>query len=152
MDQPCEVANPARGQLDKEKRVFPWCPRLRLRIWSREMGSASRPAPSFSLSKLRLNLVLTRGIPPAFRGGVLLLIPPTAIGSVPSLSGHIIAYTDGFQVVRVTSACYLFRYHHGPISVRLSFPTPTTSIGVWWTCGIHEASGGVAALVPSIST
>ena len=31
------------------------------------------------------NLVLTRGISPAFREVVHLFIPPTAIGSVPSL-------------------------------------------------------------------
>ena len=38
MNQPDMVANPARGQLNKEKLYFP-CPRSRLRIWSRETGS-----------------------------------------------------------------------------------------------------------------
>ena len=38
MDQPGKVANPARGQLNREKIIFP-CPRTRLRIWSRETGS-----------------------------------------------------------------------------------------------------------------
>ena len=39
-------------------------------------------------------MVLTYGIPPEFRGGVLLFIskPPYAIGSVSSLSGRAIAY------------------------------------------------------------
>ena len=37
----------------------------------------------------RLNLLLSRGIPPAFRGGVQLFIPPTAIGSVLSLSAFL---------------------------------------------------------------
>ena len=42
---------------------------------------------------LRLNLVLTYGIPPESRGGVhLFIITPYAIGSVPSSSGHAIAY------------------------------------------------------------
>ena len=37
--------------------------------------------------------MLTRGIPPEFRGGVHIFLPaPHTIGSVPSLSGHAIAY------------------------------------------------------------
>ena len=36
--------------------------------------------------------MLTYGIPPDFHGGVHLFNPPYAIGSVPSLSGHAIAY------------------------------------------------------------
>ena len=36
--------------------------------------------------------MLTYGLPPEFRGGAHLFIPPYAIGSVPSLSGHAIAY------------------------------------------------------------
>ena len=54
----------------------------------------SRPVPrqsSLLISILRLNLVLTYGIPPGFRGGVHMK-PPSAIGSVPSLSGHAVAY------------------------------------------------------------
>ena len=38
MDQPGKVANPARGQLNRENE-FP-CPRTCLRIWSRDTGSA----------------------------------------------------------------------------------------------------------------
>ena len=70
--------------------IFP-CPRACLRIWSREMGSAVPSRVSLLISILRLNLVLTYGIPPEFRGGVHMK-PPYAIGSVPSLSGHAIAY------------------------------------------------------------
>ena len=36
MDQSSEVANPARGQLNRDF----FCPRSCLRIWSRETGSA----------------------------------------------------------------------------------------------------------------
>ena len=36
--------------------------------------------------------MLTHGIPPAFHGGIYLFKPPYAIGSVPSLSGHAVAY------------------------------------------------------------
>ena len=88
MDQPGKVANPARGQQNREK-IFP-CPCACLRIWSRETGSAVPSRVSLLISILRLNLVLTYGIPPEFRGGVLK--PPYAIGSVPSLSGHAIAH------------------------------------------------------------
>ena len=55
--------------------IFP-CPRCsRLRIWSRETGSAVPSRVSLPISILiKLNLVLTYGIPPEFRGGVYLCI------------------------------------------------------------------------------
>ena len=91
MDQPGKVANPVRGQLNRENKYFP----VRVRAW--EFGPArrvrpSRPASACSFSVLRLNLVLTHGIPPDFRGGDHLFIPSTAIGSVSILSGYAIAY------------------------------------------------------------
>ena len=49
--------------------MFP-CPGARLRIWSRETDSAVPSRVSLLISILRLNLVLTYGIPPDFRGGV----------------------------------------------------------------------------------
>ena len=49
--------------------MFP-CLRSRLRIWPRETGSAVPSRISLLISILRLNLVLTYGIPPDFRGGV----------------------------------------------------------------------------------
>ena len=91
MDQPGKVANPARGQLNRENKISFPCPRACLRIWSRETGSAVPSRVSLLISILRLNLVLTCGIAPEFRGGVHMK-PPYAIGSVPSLSGHAIAY------------------------------------------------------------
>ena len=51
------------------KIIFP-CPRACLIIWSRETGSAVPPRVSLLISILKLNLVLTYGIPPEFRGGV----------------------------------------------------------------------------------
>ena len=69
MDQPGKVANPARAQLNRENEYFP-CPRSRLRIWFRETGSAVPSRVSLLISILRLNLVLTYGISPEFRGGV----------------------------------------------------------------------------------
>ena len=73
MDQPGKVASPARGQLNRENGLFP-CPRSCLRIWSRETGSAVPSRVSLLISILRLNLVLTYGIPPEFLGGVHLFI------------------------------------------------------------------------------
>ena len=79
MDQPGKVAHPARGQLNRENEYFP------VPVRAGEFGFArqvrpSRPAPACSLT-LRLNPVLTHGIPPDFRGGVHVFIPPYAIGS-----------------------------------------------------------------------
>ena len=61
MDQPGKVANPGRGQLNRENE---YC--------------------SFSI--LRLNLVLTHRIPPDFRAASIYLFKPpyATIGSVPS--------------------------------------------------------------------
>ena len=98
---------------------------------------------------LLISIVLTHGVPPDFRGGIHLFIPPTAIiGPVPSLSaGHAIAYRwRTLPKVRRHSAsspqgsssngCCLFRYHHGPNNVRLSFPTPT--IYYWYEVDIYN--------------
>ena len=71
-DQPGKVANPAHVQLNREI-IFP-CRRSRPRIWSRETGSAVPSRVSLLISMLRLNLVLTYGIPPDLRGGVHLFI------------------------------------------------------------------------------
>ena len=72
IDQPGKVANPARGQLNREN-IFP-CARSRLRIWSRETGPAVPSRVSLLIFILRLNLVHTYRIPPEFRGGVHLFI------------------------------------------------------------------------------
>ena len=53
----CKFSNPTTGQ---GKLIFP-CPRSRLRIWSREPGSAVPSRVSLLMSILRLNLVLTYG-------------------------------------------------------------------------------------------
>ena len=58
---------------EQGKLIFP-CPRACLRIWSRETGLAVPSRVSLLISILRLNLVLTYGIPPEFRGGVHLFI------------------------------------------------------------------------------
>ena len=73
MDQPGEVANPARGQLNRAKWIYP-CPRSRLIFWPRETGSAVPSRVNLLISILTLNLLLTYEVPPEFRGGVHLFI------------------------------------------------------------------------------
>ena len=140
MNRPGEVANPARGQLNGENENF--CLGSRLRVSSREKGSAVPSRVSLLIFIPRLNLVLTHGILSNFHGGVYLFNPPYPIGSVPSFSGHAVEYrwrslprVHGtgpvvLKVVPVTGAASAGR--HGLINVRLYFPTPT--IGIKWVC------------------
>ena len=92
---PFKLSNP-RSLKNTSFFISPKCCYSRLRIWSRETGSAVPSRVSLLVSVLRLNLVLTYGIPPEFRGGVHLFTryfkPLYAIGTVPNLSGHTIAY------------------------------------------------------------
>ena len=37
-----------------------------------------------------------------------------------------------------SNGCCIFRFHHGPVIVRISFPTPT--IGMKWACAIQNVS------------
>ena len=55
-DQPGKVANPARGQLNREHSIP--CPRACLRIWSHETGSAAPSRVSLLISILRLKTAL----------------------------------------------------------------------------------------------
>ena len=74
MDKTGEVANPARGQLNRKNENSP------VPVCAGEFGLARRvqpfrPAPAFSFSiPLRLNMVLTHGVAPDFRGGVHIFI------------------------------------------------------------------------------
>ena len=69
-----KLASRARGQLNR-KNVFSVRARSCLRIWSGETGSAVPSRVSLLISIiLRLNVLLTYGIPPEFRGGVHLFI------------------------------------------------------------------------------
>ena len=123
-----------------------------MRIWSRETGSAVvPPRVSLLISILRLNLVLTYGIPPVFRGGAHYLFKsPYAIESVPSLSGHAIAYlwrslprvrrhrTTSINLKAVPNESAALAGHHGPIYLRrLFFPHPL--LLVWSDYSILKA-------------
>ena len=147
MDQPGKVANSARGQLKRENEYFP------VPVRAREFGLArqvrlSRPASACSFSTVRLNLVFAHGIPPDFRGGVHLSIPPSAIGSVPSLSGHAIACRWSslpkfcrpgsvvLKVVPVTGAAFSGFTMDQFMCVRLSFTTPNIIFNFIFLCTI----------------
>ena len=90
MDQPGKVANPARGQLNRENNI-PLSPCVPENLISRD--GFSRPVPrqpahlhtqTESGAYLRDSSRVPRRRP--------FMKPPYAIGSVPSLSGHAIAY------------------------------------------------------------
>ena len=91
-DQPGRVADPARGQLNRENDFF--CPRSRLIIWSSETGSAVRPGPACSSPYSGwIWCPLTTGfLPISVTVSIYSFKPPYAIGPVSSLSGHAIAY------------------------------------------------------------
>ena len=90
MDQPGKVANPASGQLNRENNI-PLSPCMPENLVSRD--GFSRPVPrqpahlhtqAESGAYLRESSRVSRRRP--------FMKPPYAIGSVPSLSGHAIAY------------------------------------------------------------
>ena len=90
MDQPGKVANPARGQLNRENNI-PLSPCVPENLVSRD--GFSRPVPrqpahlhsqAESGAYLRDSSRVPRRRP--------FMKPPYAIGSVPNLSGHAIAY------------------------------------------------------------
>ena len=90
MDQPDKVANPARGQLNRENNI-PLSPCVPENLVSRDGFSRSVPRQPSHLhtqaesgAYLRDSSRVPRRRP--------FMKPPYAIGSVPSLSGHAIAY------------------------------------------------------------
>ena len=86
------VANPTRGQLNRENEFsqYAFAPE---NFASRDGFGSLVPRQRAHLYTQAESSAYWR-IPPEFRGGVHLffLRPPYAIGSVPSLSGHVIAY------------------------------------------------------------
>ena len=124
MDQPDKVANPAGGQLNREENDFSLSPFAPKNLVSRDGFSRPIPRkPAYSPHRLNLLIVLlTHAIPPTFRGGVHLFIPPNtlsgqsrvqAIGcrwrSLPRGRRHRANSPQGSSRNR----CCLFRDHHG---------------------------------------
>ena len=91
-DQPGKVANPARGQLNRENDFFPVPVRaskfgfVRRVRQSRPASACSSPYPGC------IWCLLTRFLPSSAAASIFLFKSPYAIGSVPSSSGHAIAY------------------------------------------------------------
>ena len=73
-DQPDNIRFPILLVVRLTGKILSSLSPLGLRIWSLETGSAVPSRASLLISILRLNLVLTCGIPPEFRGGVHLFI------------------------------------------------------------------------------
>ena len=101
-------------------------------LWSRETGLTVPSRVSSLIRHTQAESGAHSWNPPAFRGGVHLFMPPTAIGSVSSLSGHVIAYRwrllprahpHGARSLQCSpsNGCCLFRYHPRPNFVRLFF-------------------------------
>ena len=86
MDQPGKVANPARGQLNRENSIplSPCVPRGFSRPVPRQPAHLHPQAESGAY--LRDSSRVPRRRP------FIYIKPPYAIGSVPSLSGHALAY------------------------------------------------------------
>ena len=122
------------------KIIFP-CPRACLRIWSRETGSAAPFRVSLLISILRLNLVLTYGIPPEFRGGVHLWNRHTPSGQsrvfrVTQLRTDGVhcresTGTGSVNLKVVPNECCLGR---SPWINKYSPLFPTPAIGMKWAC------------------
>ena len=78
---------------EQRKLIFP-CPRSRLRIWFRETGFGSLilPQPAHLRTQAESGAYLRNSSRVPRQRPYIYFKPPYAIGSVPSLSGHAIAY------------------------------------------------------------
>ena len=139
MDQPGKVASPARGQLNRQVTLTFLMPSFapeNLISWDGFGRPPCQPAHSPLSGWIR-----------GLRAGFLPLPAAASIHSylqLPSgqsrvLSGHGIAcrwrslpwvrrHRASSPEGSSSNTCCLFRYHHGPTNVRLSFPTPTIGL------------------------
>ena len=90
MDQPGKVANPARGQLNRENNI-PLCPCVPENLVSRDGFSHPVPRQPAHLHTHAESGAYLRDSSRVPRRRSFMK-PPYAIGSVPSLSSHAIAY------------------------------------------------------------
>ena len=127
-----------RNSAGQKKTIFS-CPRLQLRIWSREIGSAvpfhvsllilhtqvesgaySRDSSSFPRRYLVIYAVNRHRISPEFISSQIAY----RWRSMPRVRRHRARSRQGSS----NDGCCLFKYRHGAINVRLSFPTPTNGM------------------------
>ena len=118
------------------KTEFPLCRRSRLRVWSRELGSAfpSRVSPLVVRPQAESGAYLWDSTPLSRFPLRFPLEPPCAIGLNPSSSGHATALPMAFTTENRHRPCssqgssknrsFLFSYPHGPVSyTHLTLPT-----------------------------
>ena len=92
MDQPGKVANPARGELNRENNI-PLSPCVPENLVSRDGFSRAVPRQPAHLHTQAESGAYLRDYSRVPRRRLFIYFkPPYAIGSVPSLSGHAIAY------------------------------------------------------------
>ena len=91
MDQPGKVANPARGQLNREHNI-PLSPCVPENLVSRDGFSRPVPRQPAHLHTQAESGAYLRDSSRVPQRRPFIMKPPYAIGSVPSLSGHAIAY------------------------------------------------------------
>ena len=141
MDQAGKVANPARGRLNREKNISlsAFVPE---NLVSRDgFGSSVPRQPIHTHTQAESGAYLRDSSRVPRRLPFIYLKPPYAIGSVPSLSGHAIAYRwrslprvrrhrasksqGSSERVLPLQVTYIYIYiYYGPINMRLSFPHP----------------------------
>ena len=145
-DQPSPVANPARGQLNRDLGIFP-CTRSRLRIWSRETGSAVLPRASPLIFDTRAESSIINHLYGAYsrnlsrfpqrRCPFIYTVNRRRV-STEFISGQAIAYRwrslprgrrrrASSPQGSSSNGCCLFRFPHGAVLMRLSFFIPITT-------------------------
>ena len=135
MDQSGKVANPARGQLNKENKI-PLSPCVPENLVSRDGSSRPLPRqPAHLRNQAESGTYLRDSSRVPRRRPFIYLKPPYIIGSVEILSGHSHVYRwRSLSRVRRHRASKpqgssermlpCLADHHGPIHMRLSFAHP----------------------------
>ena len=131
MDQPGKVANPARGQLDREINISLSAFAPENLVPRDGFGSPVPRQPAHLHTQAESGAYLRDSSRVPHRRSFIYLKPPYAIGYVPSLSGHANAYrwrslprVRRHRVSKPQGSSERVLGHHGPINMRLSFPHP----------------------------
>ena len=131
MDQPGKITSPARGR--PSRKIFFPCPRSRLKIWSRETGSAVPSRASLIILHSQTEFGAYSRDFCRFSRRRPLIYTVRRLRASPEFIRPRKCIPMSFSSPQGSSSngCCLFRYHHVPIFMRLSFPTPTTSTLQW---------------------